>query len=229
MAIVLYDLAGRDDRRFSPNCWRARMAIAHKGLDCEARATRFTEIASIAGGGCKTIPVIEDGEAVVVDSWAIAEHLDVTYPDRLPLFEGSSAKALTRFVQNWVNSTLHAGVAGLIIADIHEHLVAEDQSYFRTSRERMFGKALEVVQSGREMRVEEFRKSLQPLRVTVQASPFLGGEGPSYGDYLAFAAFQWARTVSPFRLLMDDDPVKVWFERCLDLHGGLGRAALGYD
>jgi hypothetical protein len=29
--------------------------------------------------------------------------------------------------------------------------------------------------------------------------------------------------------LAADDPVKAWFERCLDLHGGLGRAAPGYD
>jgi hypothetical protein len=33
MAIKLYDLAGAEtDRRFSPYCWRARMALVHKGL-----------------------------------------------------------------------------------------------------------------------------------------------------------------------------------------------------
>ena len=35
MAIVLYDLVGRDDRRF----WRTRIALAHKGLEHEARPT----------------------------------------------------------------------------------------------------------------------------------------------------------------------------------------------
>jgi len=33
MTIVLHDLTGADDRRFSPNCWRTRMALAHKGLE----------------------------------------------------------------------------------------------------------------------------------------------------------------------------------------------------
>ena len=33
MAITLYDLAGADEhRRFSPYCWRTKMALAHKGL-----------------------------------------------------------------------------------------------------------------------------------------------------------------------------------------------------
>jgi hypothetical protein len=25
-----------------------------------------------------------------------------------------------------------------------------------------------------------------------------------------------------FQVLEEDDPVKIWFERCLDFHGGLG-------
>jgi glutathione S-transferase len=33
MALTMYDLAGAsDDFRFSPYCWRVRMACAHKGL-----------------------------------------------------------------------------------------------------------------------------------------------------------------------------------------------------
>jgi len=44
MAITLYDLAGAEtDRRFSPFCWRTRMALAHKRLDVETVPWRFTE------------------------------------------------------------------------------------------------------------------------------------------------------------------------------------------
>ena len=36
MAIVLYDLCARDaERRFSPHCWKAKMALAHKDLEFE--------------------------------------------------------------------------------------------------------------------------------------------------------------------------------------------------
>jgi glutathione S-transferase len=228
MTVVLYDLVGKEDRRFSPNCWRTRMALAHKGLDCEARPTRFTEIAQIAGGAFKTVPVIEDRGVAIGDSWAIARYLEETYPDRPSLFGGPGGEALSRFVQDWCVAVLHAGLFGFLILDIHAQLTPEDRAYFRTSRERRFGRTLEEVQAGREGRLDDFRKSLQPLRMTLKDAPFLGGGTPLYADYLMFGALQWARVSSPFRLLEADDPVREWFERCLDLHGGIGRKEPGY-
>jgi glutathione S-transferase len=227
MSVVLYDLVGRDDRRFSPHCWRTRMALAHKGLACEARPTRFGDIAKIAGGGFRTVPAIEDRGRAVGDSWAIARYLEATYPERPSLFGGAGGEAVTRFVQNWCAAVLHAGLVGLIILDIWERLAPEDQDYFRTSREQRFGRTLEQVQAGREGRLDGFRASLQPLLATVKDAPFLGGAEPRYADYLVFGAFQWARVVSPFKVLEADDPVSAWFERCLDLHGGLARAHAG--
>jgi len=228
MAVVLYDLVGKGDRRFSPHCWRTRMALAHKGLDCEARATRFTEIAAI-GGGCQTVPAIQDGERLVVDSWEIARYLETAYPDRPSLFGGPGGEALTRFVQSWTAAVLHAGLIQLIILDIWQHLTPEDRDYFRDSREKRFGRTLEEVQAGREAKVEDFRQSLHPLRMSLRDAPFLGGEDPLYADYLVFGAFQWARAISPFQLLAADDPIRAWLGRCLDLHDGLGRRAPGYD
>ena len=62
MAIVFYDLAGRDGRNFSPYCWRTRMALAHKGLDYEHRGTAFTAIQDIGkdrgGPDFRTVPII---------------------------------------------------------------------------------------------------------------------------------------------------------------------------
>jgi glutathione S-transferase len=223
MSVILYDLVGVEDRRFSPHCWRTRMALAHKGLTCEARPTRFGDIASVAGGQFSTIPVIEDGGRQIADSWAIARYLEETYPDR-SLFGGPGGETLTRFLQNWSVVVLHAGIAPMIVLDILEHLVPEDRAYFRESREKRFGRSLEEVQAGRATRLEGFRKSLEPLRRTLQEEPFVGGAEPLYADYLVFGAFQWARTISPFQLLEDDDPIKLWFERCLDLYAGLGRA-----
>ena len=76
--------------------------------------------------------------------------------------------------------------------------------------------------------MESFRATLQPLRLTVKRQEFLGGGQPNYADYIVFGAFQWARTISDFRLLADDDPVYAWFKRASDLHNGLGRDAPGY-
>ena len=75
-----------------------------------------------------------------------------------------------------------------------------------------------------EDRREALRQALKPLELTLTTQPFLGGEGPLFADYLVFGTLQWPRVMSPFRLLKDDGPVAAWFERCLDLYGGIGRA-----
>ena len=58
--------------------------------------------------------------------------------------------------------------------------------------------------------------------------PFFSGRGPGFPDYILFGAFQWARAVSPIRLLEPDDPVYAWRERVMDLFGGYARNAKGY-
>ena len=229
MGIVLYDLAAREGRRMSPFCWRTKLALAHKGLDFETVATRFTEIATICGGGHKTVPVIEDSGRTIADSWKIAEHLEQAYPDRPSLFGGPGGKALSLFVQNWTAATLHNGIFPLVVKDIHDHLDPADQPYFRENREKRLGKTLEEAQAGRDDKLEGFRRSLLPLRLTLKEQPFLGGDAPLYADYIAFGAFQWARGISPVKLLAADDPVQAWVLRCRELHGGLGRSSPGYD
>jgi glutathione S-transferase len=229
MGIVLYDLAAAGDRRMSPFCWRTKYALAHKGLTYEAVATRFTEIPQICGGGQKTVPVIQDGGRTVADSWKIAEYLEDNYPDRPSLFGGPGGRALALFVQSWTAATVHAGLFPLLAKDIHDHLDPADRPYFRESREKRLGKTLEEVQAGREAKVEAFARSLLPLRLTLKEQPFLGGEKPLYADYIVFGAFQWARAISPLKLLADDDPVRAWALRCRELHGGLGRSSPGYD
>ena len=50
----LFDLAGaEDDRRFTPNCWRIKMALQHKGLVAETVPWRFVEKDAIAFSGQK--------------------------------------------------------------------------------------------------------------------------------------------------------------------------------
>jgi glutathione S-transferase len=227
MPIRLYDLAGEDvDRRFSPYCWRTRMALAHKGLAVETVPWRFTEKDAIAFTGQGRVPVIVDGERAVNDSWAIAQYLEDTYPDRAPLFP--DGRNVARFVNSWADTIQLPGLIRLVVADIHAHLHPKDRDYFRETREKRLGVALEEAQADRTARVSDFRRSLEPLRVTVAAQPYLSGEEPAYPDYIVFGAFQWARSVSDFRLLEPDDPVAAWRGRMLDLFDGLARKAKGY-
>lgn len=221
MARQLYELVGADPaRRFSPFCWRARMALAHKGLEAECVPWRLTETARLAFAACEKVPVLVDGDAVVADSWAIAEHLEATYPDQPALFSGGSPKY--RFIAAWTDAVVSANLVRLIVSDVPP-LLGEERAYFRASRETRFGMALEAVTADREARLPAFRGGLQPLRMVLAAQPFLGGAAPDYADYIVFGSFQWARCVSPLALLEVGDPVHGWRERVLDLFGGLAR------
>lgn len=229
MPITLYDLAGAEaERRFSPFCWRAKMALAHKGLDVETVPWRFTEKDKLPQPNAGRVPVIIDGDKIVHNSSAIADYLETRYPDRPSLFGGETGRAMTRFVQNWTETVLQPGLVGFVVLDICRHSAPQDQAYFRQSREERFGATLEVVVKDRETRLPGFRDSLAPLRRTVERQKFLAGDAPAYADYIVFGAFQWARAISDFQLLAADDPIAEWRGRMLDAFGGFARSAPAY-
>ena len=222
MPITLYDLAGQGDRRFSPYCWRIRMALAHKGLEYETHPTGFLKIASICGGGQKTLPVIDDGGKVMSESFDIARYLEETYPGKPSLFGGAGGEAAARFIESWANATLTPVIARCCVKDIHDTVFDEDQAYFRETREKRLGGRLEDIQAGRNERIEELQTVLMPLRIMLGKQPWIGGDKPLYHDYIVFGTLQWPRVVSKVPLLKDDDNVTEWFKRMLDLYDGLG-------
>jgi glutathione S-transferase len=229
MAIQLYDLAGaEDDRRFSPYCWRTKMALKHKALEFEAIPWRFTEKDKIAFTGSGTVPVIVDGGRAVYDSFEIAVYLDEAYPSRPGLFEGTESRALSFFLSHWAVRTLHPPLLRAIVMDLYGQLHEKDRAYFRESREKRLGARLEDVAAEQKKWLADFRGALEPLRPGLVQNAFIAGKGPGFADYIVFGAFQWARSVSPLRLLEPDDPVYTWRERMLELFGGYAREATGY-
>jgi glutathione S-transferase len=225
----LYDLAGADpNRRFSPYCWRIRLALAHKRLPIETIPWRFTEKAEIAPSGSKTVPVLVDGDRWIADSWTIANYLEDTYPDSPSLFGGAAARRLTRHYSSLADA-LVTTIFPFIALDILERVADKDREYFRASREQRVGKTLEAFVANRDAGLAGFRVNLGPLRATLKTQPFFGGDEPLYADYALFGQFQWARCISPFALLEEGDPVKLWRDRLLDCFDGLARKAVAYD
>lgn len=224
MPMQLHDLAGADpSQRFSPYCWRTRLALAHKGFVPETLPWRFTDKAAIADSGSDKVPVLRDEGRVIADSWRIAEYLEETYPDRPSLFGGEGGRALAKFINAWADATVLAGLATLIVADIPAILAPQDLAYFISSREARFGCSLSEIAAGRDARVVQFRQALHPARMILRERAFLHGDRSAYADYILFGGFQWARCASPFPILLADDPLYAWRERMLDLFGGLAR------
>ncbi len=229
MSLTLYELTGKDDRRFSPYCWRIRMALAHKGLAADFVAVHFTDKDTIAFSGQGKVPVLVDGATTVSDSFEIACHLDDNHADRPALFGNEIARGEARLINHWTNSVLHALIQPLVIDDIYQHLAEADRAYFLETRSPRFDRPFDQVQASRETDVVALRSALTPLRMTLAEQPYLAGGTPAFADYIVLGAFQWARSISPFKLLEDDDPVRAWRDRVLSAFGRAGYATTAYD
>lgn len=227
MALKLFELLGDDDRRFSPFCWRARMALAHKGLEAEYVPCRFTDKSLFAFSGQDRVPVLQDGDTAVADSWDIACYLEDTYPDRPSLFGGVVGRGEARFINEWIPA-LSRPILMSVIKDIHDHSHPDDRAYFRDSREKRLGRTLEEIDAERDRRKAAIEANMVPLRMTLTKQPFVCGDAPGYGDYIVFGMFQWARIISPMRLVEPDDPIYRWRAGMLDLFDGLGRKTVAY-
>ncbi|WP_127088173.1 glutathione S-transferase family protein [Aquabacter cavernae] len=225
-ALRLYELAGDDPGlRFSPHCWKVRMALAHKGLSPECVPWHFAEKDAIAFSGQGLVPVLVAGETVVSDSFRIAEYLEAAYPERPTLFGGEMGRATARFINAYADTLPVPLIARTLLMDIHDRLAPGDRPYFRQSREKRFGMTLEQAAADAPARIEELRRILQPLRLMLKAQPFLSGAEPAYADYCLFGMFMWARVISPTELLAEDDPVHAWRAALLDAFDGFARAA----
>ena len=106
---------------------------------------------------------------------------------------------------------------------VHDLLDAPNRAYFRESREKIFGRKLEDVAGERDAKREAFTEALSPCARCSCRSRLSAGKAPLFTDYIVFGAFQWARVLTPYKLLDESDPVHGWFERCLDLHDGIAR------
>jgi len=226
MTIRMYDLAGADPAvRFSPYCWRIRMALAHKGLEVETIPWRFCDKEAIAFSGQGLVPVLRDGETVVHDSWAIADYLDKRYADRPALMEGAQGRALASFTRHFSQMVFAPIALKAVLLDIYETIDAGDRDYFRKSREARVGKTLEAFVIGEDEARALMKPALAPMRALLQEQAFVNGDAPAFADYCLFGGFAWVRGVSRKQLLEADDPVYAWRERMLDLFDGLARKA----
>ena len=216
--ITLYDLVFAEDRRPSPFCWRAKLALKHKGLKWRDEPCGFIEKEKIAFAQSQTFPVIHDGTNVVKDSWAIASYLDRAYPDK-PLMPDL---AYARFVNGWADTAVNPAIFPIVVADLVDRVRSQDREYIVESR----GKRLGTTDFGsfqakaREKGITTFRATLEPARRVLKDQPFLSGEAPAYPDYILLGSLMWPRTISPLALFEADDPVHAWRDRMLGLFDG---------
>jgi glutathione S-transferase len=221
--ITLWELGGRDGRRYSLFSWRTRMALRHKGLEFETRPVCMSDKAAIAFSSGKTVPVIRDGEAAIRDSWKIAEHLEDSYPQAPTLFGGAIGRGVSQAFNTWVDRAVVPAMLPLIVADIHQRVEARDDAFVREMFEKILKKTLEQARAERDDALKRLGRALEPMQATLKRQPYICGRDPAYADYILFSVFQWARIMSPQEVLGPEDPLCAWRERVLDLFGGFAR------
>lgn len=230
MALTLYERLTKDDHRISPFCWRTRFALAHKGLTPKLVGIRFTEADRVAFSGQGKVPVLVDGDRVIFDSWAIACYLEDTYPEAPSLFGGSGGRELARLLNHWVDATLQPALTGILGPALLAGLDADEQDYFRRTREERWGRTFEDMRADRNRFMTALAPAYEPLRLRLDEAPYICGENPAYGDYLVFGVFQWARCTDPQDMLSEADaPLRAWRNRMLDLFDGLARSVPAFD
>jgi len=217
MSRLLYDLAAADESiRFSPHCWRTKLALAHKNLEYETIPWHFTDKAST---GYDKVPVLVDGDRVISDSQIIAEYLDETYPNEPPLYGDPPAAALTNFIRAWSDRVLQPALVQILAPDIFAKLAERDKEYFRTTREARLGCTLEELAARRPAAIAAFEAALAPLLGTLNDQAFIAGDAPGYADHIVFGALQWARLMSSTPLLDAAGPLPSWMDGVLETYG----------
>lgn len=226
--IELWELQGLDDRRYSTFSWRTRWALMHKGLSFTTHLVNQTDKAAIALSGGKTVPIIRDRNAVVRDSWQIAEYLERTYPDHPSLFGSGQGHALNQFFNLWVNRSLVGPAFAVLACDSILIQNPVDRPYFAGLIQQLTQVSPEQLKEQQRENLQRLIKALDPARAALKRQKFISGETPGYADFALASIFQWARIVSPLRVLEGEPILLAWFDHMLDLYGGHGRRTTAF-
>lgn len=209
---VLYDLvAAQPQQRFSPFCFRVKLALAHKQLPYLSELVRFTDKDKLAFSGQPLVPVLVEADGTVIcDSYRILEHLESTYP-QAPLL--TAADASFAFLRAWADRSLLVALFKILAPKIHALLPAEDADYFRRTREPRLGQSLEQVAAGEAKYRAILHTTLEPMRLLLAQQPCVSGEQVGGGDLLLLSLLLWAEGVVGESMLDSDDPISAWRAR----------------
>ena len=209
---VLYDLVASDTRdRFSPFCFRVKLALAHKDLSFRSELVSFTDKQKIAFTQQPLVPVlVEPDGTVVCDSFRILQYLEERYPQAPLLTPGDASLA---FLRAWTDRSLLAATFKILAPKIHALLQGADQAYFKTSREQRMGVTLEALARDEGKYRSILSTTLEPLRTLLNAQPCVAGAHVGAGDVLILGNLLWAEGVLGEPLLPPGDPISAWRQR----------------
>ncbi|KAJ3109375.1 hypothetical protein HDU96_007240 [Phlyctochytrium bullatum] len=177
---------------FSPNTWKIRLALHHKGLSFETVELTHIEVRDELSKRCgarATVPAVEwEDESPLCDAFKIAAELDRRYPDAPPIFAGLEGQSLARVFEmggaTWTG-TFEAAFMGLQAT----FPPGENRDYFVSDNRFGPGGVQRLMTKTKEEKREHMLKGLKPLVVVLKERPngyFQGLGLPGYVDFCLF-------------------------------------------
>ncbi|GAA5839813.1 hypothetical protein JCM11251_001222 [Rhodosporidiobolus azoricus] len=223
--IVFFDLVGAHGGPFySPNTWKTRLSLLHKGVEFEEREVTYMDLKEYAPrfkGQKPVTPFVElpDGE-LIWDSWRIAEWLERQYPDRPSLFlpdaptpvnADDPALKLAKNFATLVNKgygdsdsqwspffeLAAEGIAGLM-PDEEPGEPNPSRLYYQSDEKLGMKNAWKTLMSlDKAAMTSQAKASLAPLEGVLAGSPFLSGQRPGFADYVVYGRYHMMRAACP--------------------------------
>lgn len=214
--IELYSLCAADGiRHYSPHVWKVILALKHKGLDFTLKPVSFSDIPKIAGGGFTNVPVLDDNGRLEDDSFKIAKFLDQEY-NGAKLFPIKEQETLARMVEHHCNTVLNPRLSVIVVRQMHDMMSPADQAHFRSTRQRRFAAGIEELETRSAAELAQFPEKLSLMRTILSEQPWIAGSTPAFADHILFSSLQWHRVCTASSLMLFDDPVEQWFQRCVE-------------
>ncbi|KAK0457237.1 uncharacterized protein EV420DRAFT_1549514 [Desarmillaria tabescens] len=201
--IVFYDIPSKlPINACSPNTWKARYALNFKGLPYRTEWIEFPDIEALykrLGVSASathwsdgvtpyySLPLIHDLStgAIVSDSAAIAEYLDVTYPDTPRLFPPGTQALHAAFTVAFHAQLLKA-ITPLLVPAANAVLNPRSEVFFRKTREKAFGMTLEDMDPRGECREKQWALVERDLgevdKWIAKGDAFVTGNVPTFAD-----------------------------------------------
>jgi len=200
---------------YSPFAAKVRRCLELKGLAYEVVEVPYLDRRELVSksGGYPLVPVLEDGDRVVVESARITAYLDERYPVSL------RSNPLAVVLEQWADGPLEEVAFKVASPGIEERLVAHSGrvdagALFRLMKERRYGPGcLETWRSGAEALCEELVALLGPLSQAVASRPFLLGEVPSLADAAVYGQLYMVEVGVPGFIPARAPVLRDWWER----------------
>ena len=208
--LILYDLSGKNNIRFSPPCWNIKLCLIHHNIDFDTIPIRFTEKNKINFSNQKLVPIMKYKEEIIFDSWNIFLWLNDRIKE-IKLIPNEQTRVFSNFLYFWTSKSLLPLIFKLIANDIPKILDEEDKQYFIITRENRIKKPLKSLLSDKKKSRKQLFQSLITFEKILANNKYFNGTNPGLPDFIFFGNFMWAEKCSSEDLFENLPNIHKWY------------------